>query len=205
MSDRLARKSGIRLYPFVSELTAIGAPIRVPIAVACKVLILHRQHYYAWLAQSVTTAELDEAYRADANCDAHLDGPEFGYRFLPDEVRAAGHEVSERTVWKICSPNGWWSVFGKRKRGRMTKVGAPAHDDLVLREFRVDGPNKVWLTDIEHHEAFLNRAVVMDTARGSRSEPAEAEGSLIPGMRERVEAALTTTGRTSTARWSGSG
>lgn len=133
------------------ELAAPDAPIRVSVSVACRVLKLHRQHYYAWLAQPVTDAELAEAYRADAIFDAHLDDPEFGYRFLADEVRAAGHEVSERTVWKICSANGWWSVFGKKRRGKKAKVGAPAHDDLVRRQFRADGPNKVWLTDITEH------------------------------------------------------
>jgi len=38
-----------------------------------------------------------------------------------------------------------------------------------------------------------------------RSRPVVAEGSSISGMRGRAEAALTTTGRASTARWPGSG
>ncbi len=124
----------------------------MPVAVTCRVLKLHRQHYYAWLAKPVTDAELAEAFLANALFDAHRDDPEFGYRFLPDEVRDAGYQVSERTVWKVCADNGWWSVFGKKKRGRKTKPGAPAHDDLVRRQFRADGPNRLWLTDLtEHH------------------------------------------------------
>ncbi|MEJ7705910.1 MAG: hypothetical protein WKF82_00765 [Nocardioidaceae bacterium] len=55
-------------------------------AVTCRVLKLHRQHYYAWLAQPVTDAEYTEAYPANAIFDAHVDDPEFGYRFLVDEV-----------------------------------------------------------------------------------------------------------------------
>lgn len=124
----------------------------MPVAVTCRVLKLHRQHYYAWLAKPVTDAELAEAYLANALFDAHRDDPEFGYRFLTDEVRDAGYQVSERTVWKVCADNGWWSVFGKKKRGRKSKPGAPAHDDLVRRQFRADGPNRLWLTDLtEHH------------------------------------------------------
>ena len=42
--------------------------------------------------RDVTDAELDEAYIANALFDAHRDDPEFGYRFLADEVRAAGFE-----------------------------------------------------------------------------------------------------------------
>ena len=49
------------------ELAAAGAPIRVPVAVACRVLKLHRQHYYAWLASPVTDAEYQEAYLANGS------------------------------------------------------------------------------------------------------------------------------------------
>ncbi len=135
----------------MKELAAPGARIRVPVAVACRVLKLHRQHYYAWLAQPVTDTELDEAYLANAVFDAHREDPEFGYRLLYEEVTAAGHVVSARTVWKICSSNEWWCVFGKKRRSRKTRPGQPAHDDLVRREFTARAPNQVWLTDITEH------------------------------------------------------
>jgi putative transposase len=123
----------------------------VPVAVSCRVLKLHRQHYYAWLACPITEAELVEAYLANAIFDAHRDDPEFGYRFLFDEITDIGHVVSERTVWRICSDNGWWSVFGKKKRGKKAKVGVAAHDDLVRRDFTAPGPNQLWLTDLTEH------------------------------------------------------
>jgi transposase InsO family protein len=123
----------------------------VPVAVACRVLKLHRQHYYAWLACPVTDAELAEAYLANAIFDAHRDDPEFGYRFLADEVHDAGFAAAERTVWKICADNGWWSSFGKKKSRRNRLAAAPAHEDLVQRQFRSEGPNKVWLTDLTEH------------------------------------------------------
>jgi putative transposase len=59
----------------VKELAAAGAGIRVPVAVACRVLKLHRQHYYAWLADPVTDAEWVQARRANAIFDAHRDDP----------------------------------------------------------------------------------------------------------------------------------
>ncbi|MBK1789477.1 DDE-type integrase/transposase/recombinase [Prauserella cavernicola] len=114
-------------------------------------LKLHRQHYYVWLAQPVTDAELDEAYVANAIFDAHREDPEFGYRLLHEEVTATGIEVSDRTVWKICSSNEWWCVFGKKRRGRKARPAAPAHEDLVRREFTAEAPNCLWLTDITEH------------------------------------------------------
>ncbi|MFG1849693.1 IS3 family transposase [Micromonospora carbonacea] len=138
-----------RLYPLVSELAADG----IPVAVTCRVLNIARQPYYRWLAQPVGNAELTAAHRTNALVDAHRDDPEFGYRFLVDEARNAGQAMAERTAWKICSDNGWWSAFSKRKkRGKGRKAGPPVHDDLVKRDFTADGPNRLWLADItEHH------------------------------------------------------
>jgi hypothetical protein len=126
------------MYPLVRELADDG----IPVTVTCRVLKLARQPYYRWLACPVSDAEWDEAHLANALFDAHRDDPEFGYRFLADEVHAAGFAVSERTVWKRCSENGWWSAFGKRKSRKRSKPGAPAHDDLVRRDFSSDAPNQ---------------------------------------------------------------
>jgi transposase InsO family protein len=132
----------------VSELAADG----IAVAVTCRVLDIARQPYYRWLARPVGDAELVAAYRANALVDAHRDDPEFGYRFLADEARAAGEAMVERTAWRICSDNSWFSAFGKRKRrGKGRKVGPPVHDDLVKRAFTADRPNRLWLADITEH------------------------------------------------------
>ncbi|MDQ0945970.1 putative transposase [Streptomyces sp. V1I1] len=122
----------------------------VPVTVTCRVLKLARQPYYRWLDEPVADAALKEAYRANALFDAHREDPEFGYRFLADEARSAGAGMADRTAWRICRDNRWWSVFGKN-RSRTKKAGPPVHDDLVRRDFTADGPNMLWLTDITEH------------------------------------------------------
>jgi putative transposase len=135
------------IYPLVRELAAGG----IPVVVTCRVLKIARQPYYRWLAAPVTAVEWTAAHRADAIFDAHRDDPEFGYRFLADEARDAGQALADRTAWRICSDNGWWSTFGKRRRAKKIRAGAPAHDDLVRREFTAPGPNQVWLSDLTEH------------------------------------------------------
>ena len=71
------------MYPLVRELAADG----IPVTVTCRVLDIARQPYYRWLENPVTDAELAQAHLANAIFDAHRDDPEFGYRFLADEVR----------------------------------------------------------------------------------------------------------------------
>jgi transposase InsO family protein len=135
------------MYPLVSELAVDG----VPVTVTCRVLKLVRQDYYRWLASPITASELEEAYLANALFDAHHDDPEFGYRFLADEVKDSGFSACERTVWKICSTNGWWSSFGKKTTRKLAKVHTPAHDDLVKRRFCADTLDHLWLGDITEH------------------------------------------------------
>lgn len=134
-------------YPLVRELAADG----IPVTVTCRVLKLARQPYYRWLATPVTDAELAEAYLANALFDAHRDDPEFGYRFLADAARDAGHAACDRTMWRVCSANGWWSAFGKKRGKNGKKPGPPVHDDLVKRDFTADAPNELWLADITEH------------------------------------------------------
>ncbi|MBC7290131.1 MAG: IS3 family transposase [Actinotalea sp.] len=135
------------IYPLVTELADDG----IPVTVTCRVLKLARQPYYRWLAAPVGARELEEAYLANALFDAHRDDPEFGYRLLADEAARAGLRACDRTVWRICSGNGWWSVFGKKRTRNGKKAGPPAHDDLVRRVFTADAPNRLWLWDITEH------------------------------------------------------
>ncbi len=117
-------------------------------AVTCRVLKLARQPY-RWLVKPITDSELVEAHHA--LFDAHRDDPEFGSRFLADKVRDQGVSMSERTAWKICSQNRWWSAFGKKKARSAKKAGPEVHDDLVQRNFSADAPNELWLGDISEH------------------------------------------------------
>lgn len=130
------------------ELAADG----IPVAVSCRVLKLSRQPYYRWLKSPVPARELVQAYRANALHDAHLEDPEFGHRFLADEAKSLGEVMCDRTAWRICRDNGWWSVFGKKKaRGKGTQPGPAVHDDLVQREFTATALNELWLSDISEH------------------------------------------------------
>ncbi|MGP5928467.1 IS3 family transposase [Corynebacterium glyciniphilum] len=154
-----------RLYPLVSELAGDG----IPVAVSLRVLKLSRQPYYRWRKQQVTESELVEAYRANALFDAHLDDPEFGYRFLAGEMESVGQRMCERTAWRICRDNQWWSAFGKKRGKNGKRPGPPVHDDLVQRDFTADDVNELWLTDITEHwtdEGKLYLCAIKDVFSG---------------------------------------
>ena len=133
-------------YPLVQELAAEGIPVRL----TCGVLGFSTQAFYKWRSRPCSDRDLDDAHLTNALVDLHADDPEFGYRFLADELQAAGHRVGERRVWRLCRPQRLWSTTVKK--GRHGKRPGPAvHDDLVQRQFRADRPDAIWLTDITEH------------------------------------------------------
>jgi transposase InsO family protein len=133
-------------YPLVRDLADDG----IPVTVTCRVLGFSTQGFNKWCRNPVSQRDWDDAHLTNAALDVHDDDPAFGYRFIADELRDAGHHVSERRVWRVCSNQRIWSVFAK-KRGLQRKAGPPVHDDLVDRDFTAEGPNRLWLTDITEH------------------------------------------------------
>jgi putative transposase len=138
------------MYPLVRELAARDPKTRIPITVTCRVLGFKPQGYYKWLKKPVSDRDLEDAYLANAAVDVHADDPEFGYRFIYDELVDAGHACGENRVQRLCSRRGLFSVHS-RKRGKHRKPGPPVHDDLIGRDFTATRPDEKWLTDITEH------------------------------------------------------
>ncbi|WP_438940570.1 IS3 family transposase [Geodermatophilus maliterrae] len=135
-------------YPLVRDLAAEGIPVRLTRGV----LGHSRQAYYAWLAAPVSQRDLEDAYLTNALIDAHGDDPEFGYRFLADELERCGHSVGERRAWRLCSQQKLWSTTVRIGRRGAGKTPGPAvHDDHVQRNFSADRPDQLWVTDITEH------------------------------------------------------
>jgi putative transposase len=150
------------MYPLVRDLAADG----IPVVVTCEVLGFTSQGYYKWLESPCSQRDLDDAYLTNAIIDVHADDPEFGYRFIADELEAAGHVASERRVWRLCSQQRVFSTTTRKGRRSSGKRPGPAvHDDLVRRDFTAPTPNAVWLTDITEHptaEGTLYACVIKD-------------------------------------------
>ena len=134
--------------PLVVELAAEGIPVRL----SCSVLGFFPQALYKWRAEPVCERDLGDAHLVNAIVDIDSDDPEFGYRFITDELEAAGRRVSERRVWRLCREHWIWSTTTKKgRRGGKGRPGPAVHDDLVRRDFTAAAPDRVWLTDITEH------------------------------------------------------
>jgi len=135
------------MFPLVLELAAEGIPVRS----TCGVLGFSTQAFYKWRAKPVCDRDWDDAHLVNAIVDIHADDPEFGYRFIADELERAGHHVGEGRVHRLCRQHRIWSTTTKKGRIGKGRPGPAVHDDLVQRNFTATGPDEVWLTDITEH------------------------------------------------------
>ncbi len=136
------------MFPLVRDLAAEGIPVRL----TCGVLGFSTQAFYKWRARPCSDRDWADAQLTNAIVDVHADDPEFGYRFIADELEHAGHRACERRVWRLCRNQRVWSTTTKKGRRTSGKTpGPPVHDDLVQRQFTAPAPDAVWLTDMTEH------------------------------------------------------
>ena len=84
-----------------------------------------------------------------------------------DQLNKDGVRVARCTIERLMADMGLQGCRRGRLWVRTTegddRLDRPA--DLVSRQFRAPAPNRLWVADLERHEAFLNPAVV----KGHRS------------------------------------
>jgi putative transposase len=141
-----ARETPQRMFPLVADLAADS----ISVAVTCRVLRFSKQACPQWWADPVSQRDWDEAHLINAAIDIHHDDPEFGYRFITDELAGLGITASRNRVNRLCTQQRIFSNHAG-KRGRSRTPGPPVHDDLVQRAFTAAAPNRLWLTDITEH------------------------------------------------------
>ena len=170
------------MYPLVLDLAADS----IPVTVTCRVLGFSKQAFYAWCKSPITQRDWDDAHLINAAIDIHHDDPEFGYRFIADELAGKGIPASRNRVNRLCSLQRLWSAHS-RKKGLNRRPGPPVHDDLVLREFTAPKPNMLWLTDITEHPTAWIPAVVATpgggVGHGGSAVLEGAEGDVLPADR----------------------
>ena len=87
------------MFPLVVDLAAD----RIPVAVTCRVLGFSKQAFYQWRADPVSQRDWDDAQLINAAVDIHHDDPEFGYRFITDELAGVGITASRNRVNRLCT------------------------------------------------------------------------------------------------------
>jgi len=133
----------------------------------CRMLCVHFSGFYAWLKEPLSQRALEDARQTELIHQAWTDsGKVYGYRKLTDDLRDAGETCSENRVARLTSLAGITAQIGyKRRPGRYGGKPAVVADNTLDRQFEIDAPDTVWVTDITYirtHEGWSYLAVVID-------------------------------------------
>ena len=123
--------------------------------------------FCAWIKEPLSQRALEDARQTELIRQAWTEsGKVYGYRKLTDDLRDAGETCSENRVARLASLAGIAAQIGyKRRPGRYGGKPAIVADNTLDRQFDVDAPDPVWVTDITYiktHEGWSYLAVVID-------------------------------------------
>ena len=138
-----------------------------PVRTLCRVLKVERSGYYAWRKTPLSQRAIEDERVLGLIKHAWLaSGTSYGYRKVYDDLREQGESAGRNRVGRIMSAAGIHARIGYRK-GPYKHGGKPAEiaPNVVNREFDVDAPDTVWVTDftyIRTYEGWIFLAVIMD-------------------------------------------
>lgn len=129
----------------------------------CSALRIERSGYYAWLKTPKSArTQRNERLIATLKQLWMESGCVYGYRKLHADLQELGIDCSPNKVARLCQQASIKAQIGyKRRSGKPTVVA----DNHLDRQFDVDQPNQVWVTDITYirtYEGWLYLAVVID-------------------------------------------
>jgi hypothetical protein len=145
----------------VAELAAEGVPVKQ----ACLSLGVSRSSFYEARSRAPSARTIRQAWLIDQITAIHEASRQtYGApRVRAELVFGHGVIVSRKTVAVLMRRAGLTGLPLRRKAKRVPP--AKTVTDLVKRDFRRDGPNQLWVTDITEHptrEGKLYCCVVLD-------------------------------------------
>lgn len=141
--------------------------VAFPVSTMCRVLGVAKSGFYAWArrpkpARAKRDAQLAASVAAVHQRSRHTYGSPRVHR----ELRARGVRVGKKRVERLMRENGIRGRCKRRfKRTTDSKHGGPIAQNLLARQFRVNEPNRAWVTDvtaIATGEGWLYLAPMLD-------------------------------------------
>jgi putative transposase len=154
------------IYAFITERCA-----DIPVDAACRAMKVSKSAFYAWrhLQINPTARMLADRDLGDLVVKIHDQSfGTYGWRRVTAELRLGlGREVNHKRVARMMRERGLQGVTRRRRSKGCTRSRAldVRSDDLVHRQFRPDGPDRLWVQDVTQHrsgEGWVYLAVVID-------------------------------------------
>ncbi|WP_374807254.1 IS3 family transposase [Pseudochrobactrum kiredjianiae] len=161
-ANRVLRQGCKMKYAFIK-----AHRVRFNVRAMCRMLCVHPSGFYAWMKQPLSHRANEDIRQIALIKDAwHDSGKVYGYRKLHDDLRDQGETCCPNRVARLSRLAGIKAQIGyKRRSGKYGGKPSIVIDNTLDRQFDVNTPDKVWVTDITYiktYEGFSYLAVVID-------------------------------------------
>ena len=149
-------------YAFIAEHR-----LRFSVRAMCRCLRIHPSGFYAWLKNPQSKRAQEDARQTELIRQAWKEsGKVYGYRKLHDDLLDQGETCCLNRVARLAGLAGIKAQIGyKRRPGVYGGKPSVIVDNTLDRQFDVDAPDRVWVTDITYIrtlEGFAYLAAVID-------------------------------------------
>jgi len=149
-------------YAFVAEHRPV-----FPVRAMCRCLRIHPSGFYAWLRNPLSKRAQEDARQTELIRKAWKEsGMVYGYRKLHDDLLDQGETCCPNRVARLAGLASIKAQIGYRRRpGVYGGKPSVVVDNTLDRQFDVEAPDRVWVTDITYIrtlEGFAYLAVVID-------------------------------------------
>ena len=149
-------------YAFVAE----NRP-QFSIRAMCRCLGIHPSGFYAWFKDPISKRAREDVRQTELIRKAwKVSGKVYGYRKLHDDLLDQGETICPNRVARLARLAGIRAEVGYRRRpGSYGGKPSMVVNNTLDRQFNVDTPDRVWVTDITYiatQEGFAYLAVVID-------------------------------------------
>lgn len=149
-------------YAFVAEHRG-----QFSVRAMCRCLRNQPSGFYAWLQAPLSQRAQEDKRQTKMLLNAWTDsGKVYGYRKLHDDLLEQGESICPNRVARLAQLAGIKAQIGyKRRPGSYGGKPSVVVDNTLDRQFDVEAPDRVWVTDITYirtQEGFAYLAVVID-------------------------------------------
>lgn len=132
----------------------------------CRVLKVARAGFYDWLHKPLSDRAVEDQRLLDLIRDSYVaSGGVYGSPRVFADLREAGQTCGKHRVARIMQTNKIKAVRGYKSPRSVSGRPSILSPNKLNREFTVDAPDRVWVTDITYirtWQGWLYLAVVMD-------------------------------------------
>ncbi|HCZ5843814.1 TPA: IS3-like element ISSau2 family transposase [Staphylococcus aureus] len=146
----IGKRDGSKRKQITAYKTIEALKHQYPIQRLCRILGISRASYYKWVHYQSSELELEnEQLKREIESIYHKYNGIYGYRRIYIYIRLKlGKQVNRKRIYRLMKELNLKAVIRQKRKPYRRSTPQITSENKLNRQFDIDTPNKVWLTDV---------------------------------------------------------